>query len=376
MMYDRRTTVSHRVLILCVMIMSIAYISYADIIYVRGNQRIEGTITKETDDEVFIDIGVGTISFRRNEIEKIAKGKKEDGGEAKDTKQLTAMPSTYIERLFARLRAIKEKRYKVIQAKKTVRSLFKRFTFYDQRYLTYTRILDDVNKKAHERHAVGDILGYNNLLVRMNTLRAKRIHLITEAQKVFEAHMNKGKDLFDSIQDIFSLQYEFNEQFLQVKEKYIAQDDKYYFKELEKEAQVFGQDFTLLGIPYVPVEEGARVKVLLNNSMEASFIIDLHIPITMISQDAASILNVTNNMPLGTIDFTRINVPLGEAEPTFLDSIQVNELRVNNVTTLIMKELPYYGVDGVLGVSFFKHTIVRVDEKKKKLMVYEFTPVE
>ena len=345
--------------------------SNADIIYLRGNEQIEGTIIKETDEEVFIDVGVGTISFNKSEIEKV---KKKSGEATAEGKKVITLPSTYIERLFTQVRTLKEKRREAMQGKKDCRDLFKQFAFYNQRYLTYTRVLDDLHIKLQERHAVGDLTKYNSLVIQMNTFRAKRVNLIIEAQKTFEERISKEKSLFNTIQDIFSLQYRFNEKFLDIKEKHIAQEDKYYYKELEKEAQHFTQDFKLLEVPYTEIEQGTLVKVLLNNTITASFIIDVNVPITMISREVALILNVSNYMPLGTIDFSHINIPLGEAEPAFLDSIQMDKVRMNNVTTLIMNTLPYYGVDGVLGISFFKHCIIRIDEKKKQLILYEFIP--
>jgi len=353
--------------------------AYADVIYLRDDQQIEGLIINETEEEVFIDIGAGTISFNKDEIRWIERGDKNESKEKRSKRQTSEeesekLPSAYVERLFTSIREIKAKRYEAIQNKKECRRLYRKYDSFDKKYTAYSKLLENLGVKAKERHAVGNIDEYNNIIIRMNTLRIRKSNLIAAAQEVFEERIKEEKKLFDIIQDIFSLQYRFNENFLQIKEKEISPEDKYYYKELEKEAQSFVHDFRLLSLNYTEGHQGALVDVFINNRIKATFIIDLNLPVTMVSNYLARELHSVHSIPIGKIDFAKINVSLGEAEPLFLNSLKIGELRLRNVTALALDTLPYPQVDGILGISFLKHCIVRLDKETKKLILYEFAP--
>jgi clan AA aspartic protease (TIGR02281 family) len=61
------------VVLISLFLSSLAQEASADIIYLRNGRNIEGLITKENDEEVELNIGIGKMKFRRIEIESIHK---------------------------------------------------------------------------------------------------------------------------------------------------------------------------------------------------------------------------------------------------------------------------------------------------------------
>jgi tetratricopeptide (TPR) repeat protein len=66
-------------LIIVVLLSVFLFVSYAsaDIIHLKNGRKIEGTITKETDDAFVIDIGMGEVIHKKEEVSSVEKNKNE-----------------------------------------------------------------------------------------------------------------------------------------------------------------------------------------------------------------------------------------------------------------------------------------------------------
>ena len=82
-------------IIICCILFSILLCIYAnaDIVYLKNGRKIVGTIIKETDDAVIIDIGIGDVVHRKEEISSIEKGK----GEIEQRPMGTAQKKTEVD---------------------------------------------------------------------------------------------------------------------------------------------------------------------------------------------------------------------------------------------------------------------------------------
>jgi predicted aspartyl protease len=63
-----------------------------------------------------------------------------------------------------------------------------------------------------------------------------------------------------------------------------------------------------------------------------------------------------------------------KAKPVILKSIKVGDAQLNNVQAAIIEKKGISEEDGLLGMSFLKNFLVRINTKENKLILEEFNP--
>jgi hypothetical protein len=354
---------------------------WTDIIHLKDGNTVEGKIRKVTDQKAYVDIDSGTISFLKNEIDWIEESKEENALTAK--KEM--LPSTYADELFAKARTIIEKRKKVFKIKRNCAKVVsqidketKKYIIYDQEISKINKELERIkaslqNKKEKANKETNEALERNFLITR-NTYILKKRATIGSVKDYYEKRI-EFEDLFmRNLEDVFHAEFSFNQAFLNVDESQVAPQDKYYFKEIEKEAQAFLYDFSLMSLSYEEHDGKFFVKGIINGTIPFVFLVDLLSPVVAITEEFALSLNLARTIPVGDIDISSYGGMIKYGEPTILKSIEIDGLKVKYVSTLITGELPFPHINGILGRSFFYECIVRPDTAKKKILVYKFLP--
>ena len=90
--------------------------AYSDIVYLKNGRHIEGLIEKEDNDSVVLNVGFGTVKFRRIEIEKLYRS---DTREVEEIQRDWAAQKKLEEKLWAERekRLVKERRRKEFEPK-------------------------------------------------------------------------------------------------------------------------------------------------------------------------------------------------------------------------------------------------------------------
>ena len=63
-----------------------------------------------------------------------------------------------------------------------------------------------------------------------------------------------------------------------------------------------------------------------------------------------------------------------KASPAILKSVKVGEAKLENVPAAVIEKKGTSEEDGLLGMSFLKNFLVRINTKENKLILEEFNP--
>jgi len=356
-------------------------IAWADIIHLRDGNVVEGNIRKVTDKKAYVDTELGTVSFSKDEIDWIEEVEK--GTPAAQKKIM--LPSTYIDELYGKGRTILERRKKVFKIKRNCTKVLKLIDSDRKKYLYHVAAISQLNKQIElDDAAIGnrkekDMKDTNEQMrkghvIQRNTHILKKRALLASVQGYYQKRFEFEQLFMKHLENLFQSQYVFNQAFLKVEESQIAEQDKYYFKELESEAQKFLHDFSLLGLTYT--EEGGKiyVKGIVNDLVPVVFLVDLMSPTIAITEDLARTLDLSRQVPVGDTDLSHHDGVVKYGEPTILRSVEVDGFKERYISAVITGTLPVPHIDGILGRSFFYQCIVRPDPKDQQILVYKFLP--
>lgn len=101
-----------------------------------------------------------------------------------------------------------------------------------------------------------------------------------------------------------------------------------------------------------------KVRAMLNGQEAVTLIFDTGATVTTLSRAVADRLGI---MPvkIGTQLVTLANGSKVKTTPVILDSLSVGSASRENVAALVLEQAPGPGVDGLLGMSFLKHFIIK-----------------
>ena len=340
----------------------------ADVICLRTNETIEGIILKETEEEVELDIGAGTISLKKSEILWIDR----DEGEREATllgKEILSVKK--IEELYTLSRRIKEQRHRIIQENEKRTKDYARFEKLEKKYRFFSEMQEKNELNAAEMHAVGNTKAYNVFMIEKNTCKGKKIVIEEKTEELFFESIREGKRLFGKVQELFMLQYDFNKRFLSFgEEEEMTAEGAFYFKELEKETSALVNDFTLKSVPFIREEKRIVVTAIINGEKEVRLLLDASEPVIVLSERVGAELMKFVTMPIEEVDLSREGSAAIAGEPVFLRTLRVGDVEFFSPVALSVETSFPPGVDGIIGTACFRHCVVRIDEEKNRILLY------
>ncbi len=197
--------------LIAIFIFVFSSISYADIIYLKNGDTLEGLITEETDKKVVIRLEIGTIVFSRNEIERIEK-KPFIRAEAKAPRQEAARESLieYKGRKYTKARF-----KRLIEQKGLIRYRGKWVTEHEKLGLELQKKPGAFNVRKITRYAAPAVVSVSidesklgsGVLINSNGLFITNLHVVKDAGKIkvklsydkteFSARVVTSNDTYD-----------------------------------------------------------------------------------------------------------------------------------------------------------------------------------
>lgn len=366
-----------RFLFFVCMIISIPFYALGDKIYLKNKRVMEGIIEKEDQERVRLNIGIGTITISKDEIEYIKKSSlnEQEILQRKWEKKYFTYPEFVPQRLkdinseFNNLERVRDA---AIKNKLAQKNIIKKIDELDKEraevYEEYIRINKNLTKASPEK----DIKEYNNLVSEHNSLSAQ----IRVCDHNREELMRQSSDLYSEISSYNSCLAKFrilvNSRIQELREDSSKQEEA-FFRKIKEEIGRMEKDFTHHNIPIKKKEGAVMVDVVLNSSIYASFVVDTGATTVLLSNEVADRLRVKKDE---SFHFFAIlaNGEKVKAYPVVLESIKVGGVEVKNVPASVLeKSLPISG-DGLLGMSFLNHFMVRIDGKTNTLILEKFNP--
>ncbi|MBN1794171.1 MAG: retroviral-like aspartic protease family protein [Candidatus Omnitrophica bacterium] len=351
-------------------------ITSGDTIYLKNGRTMEGIVEREDEQYVILNVGFGTIRLTHNEIERIehddTSGRADLEREWEDKyflrPEFTPLRLEGIARQFKRLEQYrnrasrnKRRRERVIDEIDTLEADVQRL--YEAlaslgKQLAVVVPEDDV--KAYNALVGEHTFTHSQLQLKIKELEEIKKEIPSLDQAISEYMLALG-ELTQMIKDIYS--HSTGE---------LSKEEEQFLFRANKELENMHSDFTRFVVEYDKGREGVMVNVLLNGTIRTQLKVDTGADVVVISDQIASKFGTTlNRLPQNTF----ITVADGrevKVSPVIFDSVRVGDAEAKNVMGVILPPDARRDTDGLLGMSFLKHFMVRFDSKSKRLILEKF----
>lgn len=367
-----------RKILIFAMIMIICTPACADVIYFKDGGTVEGTIQKEDDTGVIIDLGVGTMAVRRDEIERIEKSSPEDAqrmeeeGHADEIARGEWAPLGYEEIRMAYLKS-KDSRVSLKKIKNRSANNTDEIAQKEGKISELLKALDKKSRELKTINAEKRTKEYNVVVAEMNSISA-RLNvennelkaLYSEKKDVDAALMEKANQYrsdFQAFKDVLSARK------VSVNSAEASADELAFLEEMRGSMTELDNDFKKDIVGYTAEGNQVIVDALINDIALARLVVDTGASIVVISKEVADRLGISAEDTGEEIEIIMANGTSANARQVILKSIKIGEAEVKNVQAAILESNAVGGVDGLLGMSFLSNFIISVDTASNKLVL-------
>lgn len=360
-------------LIFVAVICTIFYItdSQAEIIHLKNKGKIEGVIKSESGESIVVDIGFGTVSVSKQDIESIEHNLKEEVRKA-TVKRL----SNDALNLSAELTDVKKKKIEAVKYKSRHDRLKYKLINLEREMSFLNSKFENLNNRLR-RKKKDDIYAYNKLVAELNATNAKMSKMIGNLKQTKGMKEGLDPDVSKHVSEynkaLYSLEAKFDNIYAKVKKNgFSSPDEEHFYESLKTEIRRLKNDFKHTEVGYVKRGDQVIVEVLLNNRVKASLMLDTGASCIIVSGDIADRLGIKEGTGTGKGTFVVADGRKITATTFVLQSVRVGGSRANDISAAISGASQGPGVDGLLGMSFLSNFIFRIDTKGNKLILEEF----
>ncbi len=345
----------------------------ADTIHLKNGRTIEGIIEGETQPYITVSVGVGIIKLRKSQIASIERSDANDKERIQDEWQsqyflhanyvpegLDSLASTFrgleVQRRNATRGIGKLKKHEGERA-----ALHQRLEQLHENSVSVARTLQITSPKQEP-------LKYNELVARNNNLTSQTVTARDRMKKADE----EARDTRATISNYLRSLPAFRQKFVRAKKDYEKKPEKepnaiVFFSEIESRLDSYAKEIKVIDIPYEDRDGHFIVVASLNEKTEARFLVDTGATLVSMSRAVADQLEIPRS-EANEINVTLANGSKAKAQPVMLKSVRVGDAQVKQVQALVLDDNVSDGVDGLLGMSFLREFIIRMDASNEKLI--------
>ena len=328
---------------------------WADTVELSGGRTLDGVIIEETEDTVVLDIGMGKMSFARDQVAAIHRSsdlENQDTRQAWNLRYISAsdlpddLRSLYGD--WERLQAIRKR---ATQGGRTVAAAAR-----DQARLQraiqstrndYVSISDDIARTPMGKNPEA----YNTKVKRNNELVAQ----LNRQQGAFTAGEKKLQSIREDVARYARELTRFEHQFTAAADGHQGEGAdpiaRAWLDRTADKLEELEHDFTRLTVPVSDSTGGTLLDVQLNGTETGRFILDTGASIVTLSETMARRLKLPYDQT-NPIQLRLADGKTSEGYPVVLASVKVGEARAEQVGAVVVPNPPAPGVDGLLGMSF------------------------
>ncbi len=348
----------------------------ADTISLNNGRRFSGEIKKETATHITLDMGGGTISFRKSSIKSIAKSDLSTSKQA-NWRPINALneldPPNELIDIAATYKNLKKHRFSAIQAKKQAQEfrikrsvLIKKHAQEKQRQ---TAIAQNLNSADPNRN----LQAYNQLVYQQNQSTNKLRGIQNQLTKGFQEFTLGKKNISRYLLSLDTLKSQVQESKSRLPKIDNKDQAKSFWEKIEKKLAGFDDEFKSLSVPHERTNGHMILNVRINDSVEGRFLLDTGASYVTLSQELAKRLNLNLSKPIN-IPLTMADGSMIDGKPVILNTMRVGDVQADRVMAMILPLPPSKGIDGLLGMSFLREFVINFDPANKKLVFKRFEP--
>jgi clan AA aspartic protease (TIGR02281 family) len=343
----------------------------------RNGKKFEGIVKNETPAVVTIDIGLGTISFNRDQVATVERSETQSIEEIWQREFITRgkfVPEG-LNDLAEKFSALESSRTNAAGARTENARIQRR----------RTELFNEINTIQNEISAIAaqfqvivpenNVQKYNALVKQQNRLASRAVLIKDTLQKdndqssanleIISAYMRQLAD--------FKEELTLKKSAAKDRVRDPGSQTAVFFSSIEQRIEQYSTEFQQIEVPHQGARDHMLVTVRINDRIDGLFLLDTGATYVTLSNEMAKSLG------LGLSGKNNVSVSLANgsnvaAQPVILDSMQAGDARVNGVIAMVFPESPHDGLDGLLGMSFLREFTIQLDPVNKKLVFQKFAP--
>jgi len=364
--------------IICAIVLPVT--AYADVIYFKSGGKVEGVITEETADAIVVDVGIGSVSVKKSNIERIESAAAADlelmekKKRERDIELGKWAPQGWEEVKNAYLEAQKSKeRFGRSKGKSEINK--EEMLRLQNESLSWTDALAKKSKMLKLAEANNNIREYNAIIAEVNSITANVSRYYYNISEGYKQQQELDMDFMNAVSAYRANFQKFSGLLKNKTEKIgaadLPPDELTFCKTMKAKHGEMEADFKRNVIDCKLFGNHVIVVAVLNGKVDATLLVDTGASLVSISKDVASRLGVDYDSIKTTIDLILADGKKITAKPIVLNLVKVGEATVKDVPTVICENSPGAGVDGLLGMSFLSNFVMSVDAASNSLVLDE-----
>ena len=349
----------------------------ADTVTFKNKQSMEGVITEEAENYIILDIGCGTITLPRTDIDSIKKS---------SSPANTAIVENWKKQYFENYSAPTQEDQKLLDEFKELQSekskltgdiarkdrVIKEISMTQRKIPELQEEQNAIGRNLKSTDAVKDILKYNNLVIELNLAGSK----LREAVDRIRELQGEQEKIDSRLTDYINRFMDFREMIAQRKKEIASEktnpEQNTFYNNLKEKFDELQKDIKYQEVGFTKCQEGVVVAVSFNGKVDAMMVVDTGAALTVISENLAARLEIAANKVKQDIELILADGSRIPAKFVILDSLKVGGAEAKSVGAAIVKVKIPNGVDGFLGMSFLKNFSFSMDMTKQKLILSRF----
>lgn len=349
----------------------------ADTLVLKNGKKFEGIIKKESATEITINIGLGTVSFKRNQIATVTHS--ENQAVEKNWQRAYITRGKFVpdglQDFAAKFYALESSRNIAAQAKVANTQIQRGRTQLFEEINTIQNKIAHIAVQFQSIVPEKNIRKYNALVKQQNRLASRAVIIKNTLQNNNEQANTNRETISTYVGQLDEFKKELAREESTAEERIQIPNGKtsLFFSSINQQIDQFSTEFQKIQVPHQGAQDHMLITVRLNDRIDGVFLLDTGATYVTLSHELAQNLN------LGLSGKNKIAVSLANgssvtAQPVILDSMQVGDARVDGVIAMVFPEAPHQGVDGLLGMSFLREFTIHLDPANKKLVFQKFAP--
>ena len=219
-----------------------------------------------------------------------------------------------------------------------------------------------------------EVAAYNQAIARQNQLQAA----LAAKSAALEENARQQETARQAILGYLDAWLGFQQQFEQVEKDAagaapLAEAEQGFLARLRSELAGYAGEVQRIPVACEPAGDHAVLAVRLNGRVEARLLLDTGSTSVVISRAVAARLGL-DAAQAPTVPATLADGRKVEAKAFVLDSVQTGDAIVQRVGTLVMEQPPAEGVDGLLGMTFLRHFLLRYQPGSASVELVRLAP--
>lgn len=350
----------------------------ADRVYFKNGRSIEGVIQEERDDAVVLGLGLGSMTIKRDQIDRVERAAGTTNEEKQDEwRKRHFLHEKYVPRglkeLAATFRDLKTSRDSALKARKSLSSADKEEQALNRRMAVVAETRKALVAGLVAARPGDDVRAYNASVAKHNSLAAEVALLRGKLEEADKGRRDASRAISAYLDGILSFRQRFDAATGGPARRKPDEAAEYFLAQVEKRLITYEGDFSDAGVRPIRRGNSTFVRAAVNGKRQGLFLVDTGASLVALSHSFARELGLR----VDSFPETQVVVADGrkvKARLTLLQSVKVGNTSIDNVRAVVMPGDVQKDVDGLLGMSYLRHFNIHLGSNGGELQLKRFAP--